>query len=56
MSDQFFYFQFKFTPKIGHTFANERKVLVEVPKNLIQQKAKPGDASLITSVLPEVRL
>ena len=25
MSDQFFYVQLKFTPKIGHTFADERE-------------------------------
>jgi hypothetical protein len=34
-SDQSFYLQFKFTPKIGHTFTDEREVVVEVPKNLV---------------------
>src|ERR1700736_1596343 len=32
MSDQSFFLQFKFTPKIGHTFTDEREVVVEVPK------------------------
>ena len=34
-SDQSFHLQFKFTPKIGHTFTDEREVVVEVPKNLV---------------------
>jgi len=37
MSAQFFYFQFKFIPKIGHTFTDEREVVVEVPKRLVQR-------------------
>jgi hypothetical protein len=35
MSVQFFYLQFKFTPKIGHTFTDEREVVVEGPKNIV---------------------
>jgi hypothetical protein len=46
MSDQFFYFQLKFTPKIGHTFADEREVAVEVPKHLVQCKSEPVDDGL----------
>jgi hypothetical protein len=46
MSDQFFYFQLKFTPKIGHTFADEREVVVEVPKNLVQRKSEPVNEGL----------
>ena len=38
MSDQFFYFQLKFIPKIGYTFTDEREVVVEVPKDLVQRK------------------
>jgi hypothetical protein len=30
----------KFTPKIGHTFTDEREPLVEVPKDLVQRKSK----------------
>jgi hypothetical protein len=30
MSNQFFYLQLKFTPKIGHTFTDERGVVVKV--------------------------
>ena len=40
MSDQFFYLQLKFTPKNGHTFTDERKVVVEVPKGLVKRKSK----------------
>ena len=40
MSDQFLYLQLKFTPKIGHTFTDEREVVVEVPKDLVQRKSK----------------
>ena len=40
MSDQFFYLLLKFTPKIGHTFTDEREVLVEVPKDLVQRKSE----------------
>jgi|ERR1700676_2804485 hypothetical protein len=40
MSNQFFYLQLKFTPKIGHTFTDEREVVVEVPKDLVQRKSK----------------
>lgn len=41
--------QFKFTPKIGHTFTDEREVVVEVPKNLVQRKS-----DLINESLKEV--
>ena len=40
VSDQFFYLQLKFTPKIGHTFTDEREVVVEVPKDLVQRKSE----------------
>ena len=40
MSDKFFYLQFKFIPKIGHTFTDEREVVVEVPKDLVQRKTE----------------
>ena len=40
MSDQFFYLQLKFTPKIGHTFTDEREVVVEVPKDVVQRKSE----------------
>jgi hypothetical protein len=40
MTDQFFYLQLKFTPKIGHTFTDEREVLVQVPKDLVQRKSE----------------
>ena len=40
MSDKFFYLQFKFMPKIGHTFTDEREVVVEVPKDLVQRKSE----------------
>ena len=40
MSDQFFYLQFKFIPKIGHPFTDEREVVVEIPKDLVQRKAR----------------
>ena len=46
MSDQFFYFPLKFTPKVGHTFADERAVAVEVPKNLVQCKSEPANEGL----------
>ena len=46
MSAQFFYFQFKFIPKIGHTFTDEREVVVEVPKRLVQRKSESIDESL----------
>jgi hypothetical protein len=39
MSARFFYLQLKFTPKMGHTFTDEREVVVEVPKNLVQRKS-----------------
>jgi hypothetical protein len=38
MSNQFFYFQLKFIPKIGYTFTGEREVVVEVPKDLVHRK------------------
>src|ERR1700721_1615824 len=46
MSDQFFYLRLKFIPKIGHTFTNEREVVVEVPKELVQRKSRSIDESL----------
>jgi hypothetical protein len=46
MSDQFFYLQLKFTPKIGHTFTDEREVVVEVPKDLVQRKSESINESL----------
>jgi hypothetical protein len=49
MSDQFFYLQLKFTPKNGHTFTDERGVVVEVPKGLVKRKSK-----LINEGLTEV--
>ena len=46
MSDQFFYLQLKLIPKIGHTFTDEREVVVEVPKDLVQRKSESIDESL----------
>jgi hypothetical protein len=46
MSDQFFYLQLKFIPKIGHTFTDEREVVVEVPKDLVQQKSESINENL----------
>jgi hypothetical protein len=46
VSDQFFYLQLKFTPKIGHTFTDEREVVVEVPKDLVQRKSESAKESL----------
>jgi hypothetical protein len=46
MSAQFFYLQFKFIPKIGHTFTDEREVVVEVPKNLVRCKSESINESL----------
>ena len=46
MSDQFFYLQLKFTPKIGHTFTDERELIVEVPKDLVQRKSESINESL----------
>jgi hypothetical protein len=46
MSDKFFYLQFKFIPKIGHTFTDEREVVVEVPKDLVQRKSESMNESL----------
>jgi hypothetical protein len=40
MSDKFFYLQLKIIPKIGHTFSDEREVVVEVPKRLVQRKSE----------------
>ena len=40
MSDKFFYLQFKFIPKIRHTFTDAREVAVEVPKGLVKGKSK----------------
>jgi hypothetical protein len=46
MSGQFFYLQLKFIPKIGHTFTDEREVVVEVPKNLVLRRLKSINESL----------
>jgi hypothetical protein len=46
MSDQLFYLQLKFIPKIGHTFTDEREVVVEVPKDLVQRKSESINESL----------
>jgi len=46
MSDQFFYFQLKFIPKIAHPFADERQVVVEVPKDLVQRNSESVNESL----------
>ena len=46
MSDQFFYLQLKLIPKIGHTFTDEREVVVEVPKDLVQRKSESINESL----------
>ena len=46
MSNQFFYLQLKFTPKIGHIFTDEREVVVEVPKDLVQRKSDLVNESL----------
>jgi|ERR1700693_681119 len=46
MSDQFFYLQLKFTPKIGHTFTDEREVFVEIPKKLVQRRSESVNESL----------
>ena len=59
MSDQFFYLGFKFTPKIGHTFTDEREVLVEVPKDLVQRRSESmyeGLTEVIALDLRRVRL
>ena len=36
----------KFTPKIGHTFTDEREVFVEIPKKLVQRKSESVNESL----------
>ena len=46
MSDQFFYLQLKFTPKNGHTITDEREVVVEVPKDLVQRKSESMNEGL----------
>jgi hypothetical protein len=46
MSNQFFYLQLKLIPKIGHTFTDEREVVVEVPKDLVQRKSESINESL----------
>jgi hypothetical protein len=46
MSAQFFYLQLKFIPKIGHTFTDERKVVVEVPKSLVLRRLESINESL----------
>ena len=46
MSSRFFYLQLKFTPKIGHTFTDERELMVEVPKDLVQRKSKSINENL----------
>ena len=50
MSDQFFYLQLNFTPKIGHTFTDEREVVVEVPKDLVQRKSDLVNESLTKDI------
>ena len=37
MSGRFFYLRLKFAPKKGHTFTDERELVVEVPKDLVQR-------------------
>ena len=49
MSDQFIYLQLKFIPKVGHTFTDEREVVIEIPKGLITSKSQ-----LINEGLEEV--
>ena len=49
MSDQFFYLQLKFIPKVGHTFTDEREVVIEVPKGFVTRRSK-----LINEGLTEV--
>jgi hypothetical protein len=59
MSDQIFYLQLNFIPKIGHTFNDEREVVVEVPKDLVQRKSESISESLkevIALGLRKVRL
>jgi hypothetical protein len=46
MGNRSFYLQLKFTPKIGHTFTDERELLVEVPKNLVQRRSKSTNENL----------
>ena len=46
VSDQFFYLQLKLIPKIGHTFTDEREVVVEVPKDFVQRKSESINESL----------
>ena len=46
MSDKFFHLLLKFTPKIGHTFTDEREMFVEVPKDLVQRKSESVNESL----------
>jgi hypothetical protein len=46
MSSQFLYLQLKFKPKIGHTVTDEREVVVEVPKDLVQRKSELINESL----------
>jgi hypothetical protein len=36
----------QFTPKIGHTFTDEREVVFEVPKDLVQQKSESINENL----------
>ena len=36
----------KVHPKIGHTFTDERELLVEVPKGLVQRRSKSINESL----------
>lgn len=46
MSDQFFYLQLRFTPKIGHAFTDGREVFVEIPKKLVQRRSQSVNESL----------
>jgi hypothetical protein len=40
MNNRFFYLQLKFTPKIGHSFTDQREVVVEVRKDVVQRKSE----------------
>jgi hypothetical protein len=46
MSEPFFNLQLKFIPRIGHTFTDEREVVAEVPKDLVQRKSEAINESL----------
>jgi len=40
MNNRFFYLQLKFTPKIGHSFTDQREVVVEVRKDVVRRKSE----------------